>query len=50
MNASISHQLLEGMHCLHFSNTADGGKKNAHGSLVIIGHVWNPLCTDFLFP
>jgi len=28
----------------------DGGKKNMHDSFVIVGHVWNSLCTDFLFP
>jgi len=27
-----------------------GGKKNMHGSLVIIEHVWNPLNTNFHFP
>jgi len=27
-----------------------GGKKNMHGSLVTVEHVWNPLCTNFLFP
>jgi hypothetical protein len=27
-----------------------GGKKNMLGSLVIVEHVWNPLCTNFLFP
>jgi hypothetical protein len=28
----------------------DGGEKNTHGSLDIVEHVWNPLCTNFLFP
>jgi hypothetical protein len=27
-----------------------GGGKNMHGFLVIVQHVWNPLCTNFLFP
>jgi len=27
-----------------------GGEKNSNGSLVIIEHVRNPLCTNFSFP
>ena len=27
-----------------------GGKKNMHGSWLIIEHMWNPLCTNILFP
>jgi hypothetical protein len=27
-----------------------GGGKNTHSSLVIIEHVWNPLCTNYTFP
>jgi hypothetical protein len=26
------------------------GKKNMHGSLVIVEHVWNPTGTNFSFP
>ena len=26
-----------------------GGRKNMHGSLVIVEYAWNPFCTTFLF-
>jgi hypothetical protein len=27
-----------------------GGEENTHGPLVIVEHMWNPLCTNFSFP
>jgi hypothetical protein len=27
-----------------------GGKQNTHGSLVVVEHMWNPLCTNFCLP
>jgi len=36
---------------LHFSNAADGWwQENMLGSLVIVGHLWNPLCSNLSFP
>lgn len=42
------HALLE---CTVFISLMPqmGGGKNTHGSLVIVEHVWNPVCTDFSF-
>ena len=54
MNESMTLQTLKcdrGMHWLNLPNATDGGgKKNTHGSLVMVEHVCNPLCTNFSFP
>ena len=54
MNASMTHQLLKcyrGMRCLYFSNSADGWWQEEHTwLLVIVEHMWDPLCTNLSFP
>jgi hypothetical protein len=54
MNASMTHQLLHVIaECTAFFSTmlqVGGGKKNMHGSFVIIEHAWNPLSTNFSLP
>jgi len=53
INAAIISQPFKydpEMYC-HFSPKPHMGVgKNTHGSLVIVEHLWNPLCTNFSFP
>ena len=51
MHALLVNSLNKFQECTSFISLMPqmGGGKNTHGSLVIVEHVWNPLCTDFSF-
>ena len=54
LNAHMTHQPLkcdQRTNCLHFCKAADRWWKEVHAWLFfIVGHMCNPLCTNFLFP
>jgi hypothetical protein len=56
---TVKRMHIRPVHCYHVIKECNafispmlqkGGGKNMPGSLVIVQHVWNPLCTNFLFP